>query len=160
MLVCCLKREELFPGREIFVMWGGATSMSQRMQCAGEILQRPKEENLWCINTTRWTGDSPLPMVSEGSSLPKSLGGPVNDTQVVKPSLTSNIGGLRVHAGGQWRGLVALSDWFEAQSCVAANLKLSHPRSADVIVDYGGHRDAGCRSTLNIVPQVIRSGMT
>ena len=89
-------------------------------------------------------------MVSEGSSLPESPGGPVNDTQVVKRSLTSNIGDTR---GGNGGGLVALSDWLEAQSCVAANLKLSHPRSADVIVDYGGHEntqtqdDAHCSSS-------------
>ena len=100
-------------------------------------------------------------MVSEGSSLPECPDGPVNDTQVVKRSLTSNIGGLGGTRGGNRGGLVALSDWLEAQSCVAANLKLSHPRSADVIIDYGGHKNGQTQdvSALNIVPQIARSGM-
>ena len=66
-------------------------------------------------------------MVSEGSSLPESPNGPVNGTQLVKRSLTSNMAGSEARGGGNSGGLVALSDWFEAQSCVAANLKLLHP---------------------------------
>ena len=81
------------------MMWGGATSKSQRMQCAGAILQRPKGENLWCSNAKRWTGDSLLPMVSEGSSLPESPGGPVNGIQLVKRSPTSNMTGSAGEGG-------------------------------------------------------------
>lgn len=90
-------------------MWGGATLKSQRMQCAGAILQRPKGEKIWCSKAERWTGDSLLPMVSEGRSLLFSLSvavdcGPVNVRQFVKRSLTSNMARLGGTRGGNSRG--------------------------------------------------------
>ena len=72
------------------MMWGGATSKSQRMYGVMRWSDVSKTKRRECSRPKRWTGDSSLPMVLEGSSLPESPDGPVEGREFVKRSLTSN----------------------------------------------------------------------